>query len=79
MPKQTQQEKLSHGLAVLGHKQVLDARTARFLVFADAYLADRFYYVGKAGSLRVGRNLSASIPHDRLKKAILNDFQDKEI
>lgn len=86
MPKTTIHDRLVAALLARGETIVADARSTKYTVlthsepppggFFDAPTPRRqlgFYYVGKAGALRVGRTVATSRPvNEAFRYALLN-------
>lgn len=63
MAKQTLQERIIDALETLGCKRV-EGKTQRYIVMTkmpSAVLKKEFYFVGKNGALRVGKNVNSSM------------------
>lgn len=68
----TQHDSLCLGLAALGARQILLPRPSKYTVFR---LGERYYFVGRAGALRVGfrPSPSSSTPcHDVFRQRVLD-------
>ncbi len=63
----TLQERFIAALTAKGYKRVKE--THRYIVFCKD--AEFYYYVGRSGSLRVGRTVAHSIPAPKSFKAAL--------
>ena len=72
MAKVTIQTKLIE--ALLDHDyHAVKTRSTKYQVFTK-YASGTYYYVGKAGALRVGHNATESIPADRFKEALIHHY-----
>ncbi|MBX6324333.1 MAG: hypothetical protein IRY94_21180 [Rhodospirillaceae bacterium] len=60
--RQTLHDRLVAGLEVHGWRVVEDARSTKYTVLTRDGGRGGFYYVGKAGALRVGRTVAESRP-----------------
>jgi hypothetical protein len=68
MAQRTQRERLQAAIIAKGGKE--HKVTGKSIVMTYPGL-DGFLYLGKAGSLRAGKNKTDSIPYDRLKARLL--------
>lgn len=71
------QAQLEAGLAAKGEFQI-QARTNKYRVYTTKFLGafkdglPRYFYLGRAGALRIGRSATDSVPcSERLRQAIL--------
>lgn len=70
MPKMTIHDQIVAGLTERG--ETLVKRTGRYTVMTRSKRVGTYYFIGKAGALRVGRNASSSL-------AVLPDFKEAVI
>ena len=76
MVKLTLHDRFVAALIATGHSPGIDpaknARSSKYTVLDRSIAPGWFFFVGKAGSLRVGRNIKNSIPiSDKMKKILL--------
>ncbi|HXF87900.1 MAG TPA: hypothetical protein VNK48_06085 [Xanthobacteraceae bacterium] len=60
MAKPTIHDRLVAALLAQGERVVTEARTSRYTVLTRKGGEAGFYYIGKAGGLRIGRTVSTS-------------------
>jgi hypothetical protein len=56
----TQRERNAERLRAAGEKAVLDKDTKRYWVYTCSRRPGEFYWLGKAGAVRIGRTISGS-------------------
>lgn len=76
MKKLTIRDQLAAALVELGYEQVF-SRTKRYDVYSHHTRSPRTVYLGKAGALRVGSTVSASIPHETWRQQLLASQRHK--
>ncbi len=69
MTKKTFQERFIAALTAEGYERIISVRTHKYVVFRRD--AEYYYYLGKSGSLRIGRTVATSIPCRNSFKAAL--------
>ncbi len=62
-----------------GTAAVVDGRSSKYVTLADSKDDERFYFVGKSGSLRSGRTVTESYPVDPHLKSMLKKYYTKKI
>lgn len=80
MMAKTIQERLAQALTSRGHKELHDRVTRKYRVFFRHYRNDgveMFFFLGKSGALRTGRNVtdSISLEHSKLRAQLLEEVQ----
>ena len=69
MAKRTLKERMIAAILADGGKQV--KVSPKTVIMTMPSIPDRFLYLGNAGSLRIGKTKTTSIPHDKLKAKLL--------
>lgn len=68
----TQTQYMIDGMLKVGMTELQNPKTSKYRVFKSPKNPDMLYYVGKAGALRVGKNVSSSTPvWDKDKRALI--------
>ena len=72
MPKPTLQQRLIDALVASGRGTLIESRSRKYVTLKR--LDGSFFYVGKAGALRYGKTISASIAApDDFKRRLLDE------
>lgn len=68
----TQQERLIKALEARGSR-IVPSKTRKYVVMSRYDGLDGYFYLGKAGALRVGKTIAVSAALENLKAALLRE------